>query len=272
VLDRRRRAAVAALALSLTPAGGSAQLCHAPPEPEGLSPGVEVSLSGEAASYRNRRWEGSWLGAAAEAAWTNRRVRLSARLPWYSLDRNGLAFRGPGDLALGVRAPLWRADGGGLALGLDLSASLPTGDDTLDLGMGHAMLMPGAFAMLDRGAFAASALVGYGRGVGVPGGHVHGGAVPKPLVNPMNMEELELALAGTWRLLPGFGLRASVAGAEPVGRAGLRRAAAGAGLWWGAGGLAVGVEGQLPLTGDPYRARGVATVSYRLAAGSSPGR
>jgi hypothetical protein len=231
---------------------------------------VELSLSGEAASYRNRRWEGHWWGGAVEAAWTTHWLQVSARMPWYSLDRNGLVLRGPGDLTLGARVPLWRSTGGALALGAELSASLPTGDETLDLGMGHAMIMPGLFALFGRGALAASALVGWGRALGPASGHVHGAAVPKPLVSPMNMEELEVSLAGTWRFLPGFSVRGSVAGAEPVGQAGLRRAAAGAGLWWGAAGFTAGIEGQVPLTGDPYRARGIVTVAYRLSTGSSP--
>jgi hypothetical protein len=270
VLVRRERPAVAAAILALLPAAGSAQLCHAAPEPDGLSPGVELSLSGEAASYRNSRWHGHWWGGAVEAAWATRWFQVSARMPWYDLDRNRLVFRGPGDLTLGTRVPLWRTAGGGLALGAELSASLPTGDEALELGMGHAMIMPGVFGVLDRGDFAASALVGWGRALGSASGHVHGAAVPKPLVGPMNMEELEVSLAGTWRFLPAFSVRASVAGAEPVGRAGLRRAAAGAGIWWAAAGFSVGLEGQLPLAGDPYRARGIATVGYRLSTGSSP--
>jgi hypothetical protein len=235
------------------------QACHL--SDLGARPADRLRVSGRAlfASYRTPEAAGEYQGYFAGVAYALQPWFFAElQLPAYRLVRDRVVERGLGDVSADLRAAVWRPDPA-LAVGLELAATLPSGDAEAGLGMGHVMLMPGMWLSWERDALRVLLQLAYGRmldgGAGPPAGHHnHGG--PTPLVNPMNRSELEHALAVSYA----FGARlfagARLLGAVPVAAAsGRAREVAGVALGARFAPLELAAELQLPLVGDPFTAR-----------------
>lgn len=245
----------------------AAQQCHQLGGNAWRNPGVYFGVRLEAAGYRNARYEGDYEGVAPSLSYNHRRFSLLALMPMYRLARNGLPTYGVGDLALAVRAPIPRWSTGRLSAGFGLAATFPTGDADRDLGMGHVMLMPEFWWTHDLGRVQLLGSVGFGRALAGKVASTHHASGPRPIVNPMNMAEVEGSLVSLLQLHRFVWLKASVYAAMPVGTVnphGVTRVMLSQGLVVHARGVEVALELQAPLAGAPYLARGVVQVGYRF--------
>lgn len=257
-----RRALIPGLAgLLLLGAGpAAAEHCHPPAPVEGGALGFRVAASAEAATYRSARYEGEYQGASLSLGWEHRWAGLRAALPAYRIVRNGLEAYGLGDLLIDARIPFARSARGELSGGAGVAATLPTGDAAKDLGMGHAMLMPGLWVAWRGERAFLQAQLAYGRALAA-GGHAHHGG-PAPIVNPMNASEIEGAAAAGVRLHEHLRVRGGLHGAIPVAdEAGAARGVAVAGGDIVFGAFLLGVEGHVPMVGDPFLAKAVVSVA-----------
>jgi hypothetical protein len=210
-----------------------------------------VALRTVFASYRNPVYAGEYQGALAVASYRHPWVAAEASFGGYRIVRNGLREYGISDVGLDVRAALARFSE--MSLGLELAATLPTGDPARGLGMGHVMLMPGAFFQLQGDKLQLLAQVAYGRAV-TGGSHVH--TSTGPLVNPMNRSELEHTATLAYIFQSPLFAAARLFGAVPVAAtAGAAREAFG--LVFGASldRFQPSAELQLPLVGTPFSLR-----------------
>jgi hypothetical protein len=263
-MDRVRLALKALAALPLLwAAGARAQPCHEPAPLERRGLGLRAGVGAEHATYRTARYEGDYQGLSATLQWDNPWARLRVAMPFYRIVRNGLESRGPGDLLLDARVPLLRDDDGAVAGGVVLATTLPTGDAERDLGMGHVMPMPGLWASWAPPRAFVAAQLGYGRALGA-GGHGHHGG-PRPIVNPMNQSELEASASAGYLAYEWLRARAGAYGALPAGDPeGAARAAAFVGVDLLIDRFDLGLEGHLPLAGDPFLAKAVVTLGARF--------
>jgi hypothetical protein len=251
------------LVLPLRAAPVRAQSCHGGGSlRDTADAALRVEASALAASYGNASYVGEYQGGALVLRLRYGRFNAHAGLAGYRITRNGLAARGLGDVPVGLGVTAYRVEeqhGLLLELGPALDATLPAGQAERGLGMGHVMLMPGAFLRLSQHALSVRLLLAYGRALAHgTHGHVHG---PSPLVNPMNRSEVEHAFALRYQLVPLFALAAGVAGAVPVAdRGGAAREAITLGGELLLGAFDVALEQELPLVGDPFRARTVLRV------------
>lgn len=238
-----------------------AQTCHM--TELGARAADRLRIAGRAlfATYRAPEVAGEYQGYFAAASYANPWFFAEAQLPYYRLVRDGAVERGPGDLVVDLRGTLWRPVAE-LAFGLELAASVPTGDAHRGLGMGHVMLMPGAWLGWERDALRVFAQLAYGRMAGdAPTGHHHHGG-PGPLVNPMNRSEIEHAFAVTYAFSEHLFAGGRLLGAVPVAhRGGRAREIAGLALGARFAPLEIGAEVQLPLVGSPFTARTVLTLA-----------
>ena len=258
--------ALAAFAALAPPRPVAAQQCHQLSGDAWRRPGLLVGARLDAAGYRSTSFEGDYQGLAPALTFVHPRVSALAMLPAYRITRNGRTEFGLGDLALALRAPVpaWATDR--LRAGFGLAVTLPTGDPGRGLGMGHVMLMPEFWWTHDWGPVQLAGVVGYGRALARAGAtaHKHG---PSPLVNPMNMSEVEGSLAAIVRLRPRLAVKAAAYGAAPVGDVddpGRARLVVAQGLLITHGALELAAELQLGLLGQPFLARGVLQAGYRF--------
>jgi hypothetical protein len=261
-----RRALIAAGLSLLATRPAQAQQCHAWNGTAWRAPGLLVGVRFDAAGYRNRSYTGDFEGLAQVLAWSHRRVSIQAMLPAYRIVRNGLSHVGVGDLALAARVPIPGWSHHDLTAGLGVGATFPTGSADAGLGMGHVMLMPEFWWLLNRGRVQLYGTAGFGRALAAGVGSHHGGG-PAPIVNPMNRSEIEASLGSQIRLHRLLSLRFSAFGAMPVGNAnpeGVTRVVASQGLMLSVRGFDLSVELQAPLTGSPFLARGVVQATYRF--------
>jgi hypothetical protein len=258
-----------ALAFVLVLARGStvyAQSCHAPSLRDRETASYRASATASFASYTNSSYAGEYQGVQVAAAFMHPRVWVDVALPSYRLVRNGLSTHGLGDLAADTRVVAYQTPDRSLSVGPELALTLPTGDDDKGLGMGHVMLMPGAWLMLHLEKLSLIAQLAYGRAAISlsASGHRHGGGYT-PLVNPMNMQELEHALSLGYAVHPNLQLEARVLGAQPIDSAlGRAREVVACGLRLYAGPVDVGFEVQVPVVGSPFRARTLLSVGAQL--------
>jgi hypothetical protein len=271
------RVAVAIVAAVLvSPALALADACHVGPPLETLGLGLHASIELEAASYDNSRGEGTYLGAMIGIAYRRDWLRVRAQLPGYRLRRNSETFIGPGDLLLGTEVALLRDADDTFAAGIGVAATLPTGDASSDLGMGHVMLMPGLWGEVTRDRTFAQLQIVYGRSLGShesheeqghAGHHAHSAHVmgPGPIVNPMNASEIAGRASAGYRLVDWLRVRAGVDGAVPVADdQGESRAIAVLGLDLLPDPFNAAVEGQVPFIGDPFTVKAVVAVGLRF--------
>lgn len=244
------------LALSAPP-HARAQSCHlADLRAAGQAQPWRVALSSSFASYRNGVYAGEYQGLTAVASYTHPWVSAEVSLGGYRIVRNGLRDYGVGDVALDVRAAIARLSE--ITLGLEMAATLPSGDPGRGLGMGHVMLMPGAFFQLETSALRLMVQVAYGRALASAGGHVHG--TPGPLVNPMNRSEIEHAATLAYSFRTPLFAAARLFGAIPVAAAsGAAREALGVALGASMERAQLSAEVQLPLVGTPFALKALLT-------------
>lgn len=238
-----------------------AQSCHAPSLRETAGSAFRATLAGEVATYDNAHYLGEYQGLRVGAAYQHPRVVVGASLPYYRVVRNGLPQQGVGDVALDVRVPVIILEDLGLSFGPDLAVSFPTGDATRDLGMGHTMLMPGAFVGFNHLRLTVIGQLAYGRAIGGGHGtHHHGGA--GPIVNPMNQSEVEHALGVGFEVVSALRVTARAFGAIPVfDDEGLTREVLSGGLSLVLGAFDLTVEQQFPVIGAPFESKTLATVA-----------
>ncbi len=191
-----------AMALAMLASPAQAQSCHGPQlDPGKAETPFRAQLAVLAANYDVNgyagNYEGLWASFAYRSAWWGAEVML----PAYRLDHAQGIDYGLGDLMLTARGTFLRAWDGDLSMGVELPVMLPTGDWKRDLGMGNVMLMPDVYFALKLKPLLVRAQLGYGYMFGdmhMPREHVahhHGHMIMSaPLVNPMNMSELEHAL------------------------------------------------------------------------------
>src|SRR6185295_15509013 len=123
-----------------------------------------------------------------------------------------LSHYGAGDAAIGGLATL--VEGDAVHAGVALHVMLPTGSELENLGMGHVMAMPSAWASWRAAPLTIAASAGYGRALVGLGGHDHG---PGPIVDPMNLQELTWSAAADLDLGHGVQLGGRTRGAAPLG-------------------------------------------------------
>jgi hypothetical protein len=196
---------------------------------------------------RSGNYRGAVTSIEVMALGTRARVSLGA----YEVDW-GQQGRGLGDAHIALQRAVVAV--GPTDIGVALSATLPTGDVAAELGMGHPMVMPAAWARWSGESSSVLGSVVYGS---MLGGHHHG--APAPIQSPMNAEEIAAAL----RLGRTFGrteLSTSVSGAIPIGD-GVARAAVGGAARWLFGATELGVDVSTPFGGTPIQARGVVEIS-----------
>lgn len=263
-----RLTALAALLTGLlaTRPAAASQQCHPLAGSVWRNAGLLTGVRFDAAGYRNNSYEGDWQGLAPTLGFNHPRVAVMALLPAYRLTRNGRTGYGLGDLALAARVPIPAFSRGTWSAGFGLAATVPTGKADADLGMGHVMLMPEFWFGHEHPRVQIVGTLGFARALTRAGGsqHNHG---PRPIVNPMNMAEIDASLNSFVRVHDKLWLKLGMFGAMPVGTVnteGVTRITAGSGLVVTVRGLELSAELQAPLTGSPFLARGVLQVGYRF--------
>jgi hypothetical protein len=243
----------------------AAQSCHLPPRIESARDEVTGSLRAVAAGFSNAEYAGHFEGLVPNLTFRRGRFEAAATLPIYRIWRNGRSDTGLGDLLLQARGTVWRDAVRSRAVGLELAASLPSGDHEHELGMGHVMLMPSAWGTLTAGRFGVSLRLGYAAAMAGSSTHHHHAGGTSPLVDPMNESELDAAAGGTFAITQVLGARAGFYGAVPVAAEdGRARAAGFAGLGVQGERLGTSMELHLPLAGDPFTAKLLLEVGTRF--------
>lgn len=252
-----------------------AQGCHMPALREPEDSAWRASATGIFATYANASYTGEYQGVRAlasyqlfapapEGAPRPPRLSLDVALPYYRIVRNGLTQNGLGDLSADARVVALRSADQRFSAGPELALTIPTGDATRDLGMGHVMLMPGAWLKLQQDKLVLIVQASYGRApVSLNSkGHHHESIFP--IVNPMNRQELEHAVAVGYAIHPQIELEARLFGAVPVASPmGTTRELVAAGAHASAGVVTVGLELQVPLVGAIFHARTLLSASAR---------
>jgi hypothetical protein len=246
------RSSLIGAALALIPAGAQAEHCHSEGPVEGARKS-SFAVHSEFARYRQidfeGQYEGLFLGARRDFDW----VLLGATLPLYSLSRNGRNVGGLGDLALEVSVPLRFGPSRPRDLGFGLISTLPTGDGTQGLGMGHVMFMPHVWYRLSRKRFELRVSIGAGLAwMNGSGAHHHR---PQPVVNPMNSEEITFLAQPSYLVTKHLRAQTRFFGALPAVEGGAPRVLVGAGLEARTEAFFSSVELSLPMLGDPYQAK-----------------
>jgi hypothetical protein len=223
-----------------------------------------VSLAYEAASFANPSYEGSYEGVRAGYDLGVGRFALRLEVPAYLLTRNGLTDSGLGDVFgeahwsfFAPASSPWRA-------GAALALSAPTGDAGAELGMGHFMAFGAGVLEYFRDDFVFSARLGYAGALADASAHLHHQLGRSPLVNPMNMQELQASLVSSFEVAPHVRLRGSAYVAAPVIEAGLVRSAAALAFDFIWRRFDSSIEGQLPLAGDPFTAKLITSLGVRF--------
>jgi hypothetical protein len=232
----------------------SAQSCHGfDMRPESKQLPLQASLLTTFASYDNAVYAGEYQGAFVAASYSHPWFFGEASFGGYRIVRNGLRDYGVSDVALDARAALARFRDE-IALGLELAATLPTGDPGKGLGMGHVMLMPGAFFEFHTAQIRLMLQLAYGR-VASGDGHEHGSSTG-PLVNPMNRSEIEHVASLSYQFHSTLFAAARLFGAVPIAaNGGEAREALGVVLGAGVSRYQLSAELQLPLVDQPFTLR-----------------
>jgi hypothetical protein len=238
------------------PAGARAHDHEPPTTSSAAGVSVRATVTPELGRYANLAARGDFQGVALRAELSSPWVSAWVGAGVYRVFRVIDARVGTSDLAFGLSSTL--ALGEVLTLIPSFSVSLPTGADGLQLGMGHAMLMPGAAARLSFEGWSLGARVSYCHGLDTDG-HEH---LP-PIVAPMFLREVEGGLSARVGLGQRFGVWGELSAARSLidERARLApRVGADAAL----GPVMFGLWAALPGPGLPYDWRVGSTVSVAL--------
>jgi opacity protein-like surface antigen len=271
-VDSRALVAAAMLAFAASSSARvEAQSCHAPSLREPTEGGLRLSFTQLAATFEDADGsDGDYQGAIVMLSWSHPILFVELALPGYRLARDTEEL-GLGDVSADARVALLRSSTDEFKAGLELAVSLPTGDATRDLGMGHTMLMPGIWLRLEDGPFALLAQAGYGAALGEGShtsshshAHEHAGSNPSPRVNPMNRSEFEHALGASFAVHPNVAATARWLGAVALDEDGITREVIAPGLQLTADRLDATLELQLPLAGDPFDFKLLASIGSTL--------
>jgi hypothetical protein len=217
-----------------------------------------VSVAGVLGAFTTPTGSGEYQGWFANASLWHDWFSADVALPFYRIAQTGSHAYGIGDLSLTARAHLYHSPDRAFLAGPELGATFPTGDDKKELGMGHVMLMPGAFMSWHQGAVSLLTQLAYGRAL-MPSGHVH--MDPMPLVNPMNRSELTHAIGVSVAVQQALRVTGRLLGAVPFfDHAGSAREVVAPGLQGIMGAFDASLELQLPVVGKPFTSRTVATI------------
>lgn len=242
-----------------------AQSCHDIPAQAAENEVFRASASTLIGSYDTQGRKGDYIGLRASASYVNPWVIGTVTVPYYRLTRDSAVTRGLGDVASSLRVTAYRNTTAHFAGGVEYAMTFPSGTASDGLGMGHYMLMPGAWARVELGKVMLLGRLGYGRrlgGMSMPqmAGH-HMAVSPVPVVDPMNESELTHTLAVAYEVHAMLDAQARLWGASPVGpQDGVTREMVAAGAQLNLGHVDVGAEVQVPLVGSPFRYRTVLTV------------
>ena len=239
-----------------------AQHCHAPLTVDAPDHAYRAYAGIVAASFGHGDDAGNYQGIFAGFAYQHPWWGAELRIPAYRLERPAASGTyGLGDVTLSASGTLLRLRDDSVRLGVELPVMLPTGDADRELGMGHVMLMPDLWLVLDLEPFALRAQVGYGLVLGdepMQHHHVAGGVMRSPLVNPMNRSELEHALIASLGLQRGTSIHVGWLGAVPIDDpGGVTRQILALGAAARLDPIEIGFELQRPVAGDPFFLRGV---------------
>lgn len=242
------------LALTFASRAAHAQACHG----EVLDPSEGSRFTAAATMIAGRfdraQGRGDYEGLSLSLKIKAGSARYGVVVPSYRIDRNGTTTAGLGDVGLRADLPLVSLFDRTLEVGVGLGATLPTGNDEDELGMGHAMAMPWLFGSLRLGIVNAEVEVGSAHALAdhvhtytPTGEHVH---VSRPVVDPMNANEVWGSAAATLplgllQLVP------TLRGARPLGE-GDARLNGGLGLRLPLGPASVAAGAELPIVGDAF--------------------
>jgi hypothetical protein len=197
-----------------------AESCHAPPR----SSASELRLDQLTAAFTTPQFQGHYQGLSLSGSVAVTALApgealpaptLDANLAVYRAEYNGRVTRGFGDLRTRVSWPFTFSQssektpslGGGVWLG----AEWPTGESTQHLGMGHAMLIPGAWFTWRTPEHLLRVHAAWAKSLG-SATHRH----QTNLVAPMSASEVAWGLRLERELWLGAVLGAAVEGAEPL--------------------------------------------------------
>lgn len=252
--------AVLALVLAAAPAYAQHDHSHAHDEhhhAESATSNLAAGASVVAASFEQRLYGGDYVGLVPTAVWSNAKLAAIASIGVYRIRLNGATYSGVGDVGFHAQAQLFRRDD--LEIGVLAGVSLPSGDERHGLGMGHLMLMPGAFATWSHERVRFSATIAYGRALGSSHSHDHGAW---PIVSPMLMAEVSWNAGGDVRITDNLSAGARASGGLPAGEGGASRAIIGGRVGWRRHRLETNFELQAGVVGDPFSARGVLATTW----------
>lgn len=226
---------------------------------------LTASVRSEAATFQTGAGEGSYQGSTLELTASHPVAGLQLGLPVFRLSRAQATTLGLGDVSLRVRVAWVRAAADRVETGVVLAATLPTGDPKRGLGMGHVMLLPGAYGSLRLNDILFGLEVGYARALGEEShaGHSrHPGAdVAQPPVDPMTASELQGGVLALARIVERHSIRVGVYGALPY--EGDPRLSTFFGPELESGWFTLAAEWHAPLVGEAFSSKVVLEVSAR---------
>jgi hypothetical protein len=243
-------------------AHAQAQTCHPTSLLDPSATGFHLGFTTIAATFHDVE-RGDYQGIIPTLGWHHPWVDAEIAVPWYRLRRQGDEELGLGDLAADLRVSVYRANSGVFAFGPELAISFPTGDENRDLGMGHVMAMPGAWARLVIDKLSIIGQLAWGRALADASSHLahagHAGHAEAmyatPRVNPMNMSELEHGLGIRYAVDPNLAVTGRWLGGVPLDDMGMKRQLIGPGLQLSADKLDAAIEALVPVAGDPFDVR-----------------
>jgi hypothetical protein len=256
VRSRATGAVIASVLATATVA--SAQHHHGTHEEEIATPRFRAGVTAIAARFDTMYYAGSYEGLGLGLEWLHAHGAAHVTIPLYRLHKNGATDLGAGDVMVGTHFTLkreaWWEGGVGVA------ATLPTGDETANLGMGHAMVMPSLWASVDGDDIGATVSLGYGRSLS-PLEHDHGAG---PLVEPMNGSEITGEVFGWLDIDLPVEVITRFVFAFPVGVDGQGRAYSSIGMTRRRSKLETFAELQFGISGDPFTIRGLVGTAVRF--------
>lgn len=267
-------------------APAAAQSCHEPVRPgeAGWTAGARLGLG----AADNEHDAGSWQSLTVETDWRAGRWALRLQQPLLHLDRSGFGKVGVGDTVIGSSFLLHHDASRAAASFATLNATVPLGDEEMELGMGHPMLMVGLAHEHRLGRFAVTGEAGVAVTVHLEHhdeeaapvlkhteaamAHVHAGGFA-PLVAPMNEQEVWYAARVATRLSAGLDGALFAGGAVPFGEEeGTARLEVGPSLSWDEGSATYWVAAAAPVVGDVMEWRAELGLRWAFGGGAASTR
>lgn len=217
---------------------------------------MSASVSVVAASFDNMLYVGNYQGVLATAGWSDERFAAAVTGSAYRVEKNGADAYGAGDLGAHGQAALVGNDA--VSGGVSFAVSVPTGNSTKGMGMGHVMLMPAIYGGWRMARMKLAVSVGYSRALG---NGEHDGHGPWPLVSPMLSSEVSWSAGGEVAVSKTISAGVRGAGGIPVATEGDARVMVAGRVGWRTGRVDSTVEVQAGVAGDPFTLRGVVSTA-----------